>query len=95
MSPPSTSSESARERAKDHFDIPLGALTRSSDTGKSFLFQGWRTTTVGHSAEFIEPYLAHEQPWEGRCPRYTYSVVFTNSLLKKFPDLIQYRRAAA
>jgi hypothetical protein len=83
--------EAEQPQAYADLDIPLGTITTGYD-GKRWVFCGWGQTTISKNAYLVRELQPGEPitlttPWTYRC-------TMTDTLLKKFPELEQYRRAS-
>lgn len=81
-----------QERAEDAFDIPLGSVVTSAETGKPWVFFGWSSNTAGTYPNFIEALTPARFPG---MPRYDYHAAFADTLERKFPDVSRFRKRCA
>jgi hypothetical protein len=78
-----------QDRAEDVFDIPLGSVVTSAETGKAWVFFGWSSNSAGTYPNFIEALTPARFPG---VPHYDYHAAFADTLERKFPDVSRFRR---
>lgn len=79
----------SKNRCSDDLAIPLGTVTMDH-RGWQWVFCGWATNTEGLEVYFVRELQEGERislatPW-------TYFCSFTETLLKRFPDLARFRK---
>jgi len=77
-----------QDRAEDVFDIPLGSVVTSAETGRPWVFFGWSSNTAGTYPNFIEALTPARFPG---VPHYDYHAAFADTLERKFPNVARFR----
>ncbi len=72
-------------------DVPVGTVVRAPDRGaigREWIFIGWQRNTVGHEMLFVRAVLPNDR---NNIP-YLYHASMTETILRNFPDLAEWRR---